>query len=309
MKNVLIIGTGSIAQKHIKNLISMNYKISVFSERNRKIKNPKIKKKILYIKNLSDLSKFNFVIIANETNKHLNYIKFCIEKKKDVYFEKPVFHKKYNFIELEKKIKKNNLFFYCGYQLLMHEKIKFLSNFLKKQKILSFVFQVGYDYKKWREGKYTSSRYFLNRSKGGGVIFELIHEINLIQHLIGKIDKIKTLKKSTNSNKFEDLGLSLIKTKNNVNGILYQDMLSSSYFRNYKIICKKCTIELDISKQILKINDKIFKINKKKNSNENLLKESLKNFIKIKRLKKSLRYFKNSVSDLNVALQMHNVNK
>lgn len=188
----------------------------------------------------------------------------------------------------------------------MHEKIKFLSNFLKKQKILSFVFQVGYDFKKWREGKYKSNRYFLNKSKGGGVIFELIHEVNLIQKLIGKIDKIKTLKKSINSNKFEDLSLSLVKTKNNVNGILYQDMLSSSYFRSYKIICKKCTIELDISKQILKINDKIFKFNKKKNSNENLLKESLKHFLKMKKYKKNLRYFKDSVSDLNVALQMHN---
>ena len=37
MKKVLIIGTSSIAKKHLINLNSLNYKISIFSETKNKI--------------------------------------------------------------------------------------------------------------------------------------------------------------------------------------------------------------------------------------------------------------------------------
>ena len=91
MKKVLVIGTGSIAEKHIKNLLELNYKVSIYSESKNKIK--KIKN-LNYLDNLKKLHIFEFVILANATNKHLKYLKILIKNKKHIYCEKPIYFKK-----------------------------------------------------------------------------------------------------------------------------------------------------------------------------------------------------------------------
>ena len=192
MKNVLVIGTGSIAQRHIINLKKIGYKVSIFSESGNKIN--KITN-IKYVENLKNLKIFDFVVIANATNKHLKYLKILIKSKKHVYCEKPIYFKKFNISQIRKDIIKNNVLIFIGYQLMVHEKIKFLQKKLKNEKINSFIFFLGHDFRKWRKGSSFKNNYFLNDKKGGGVIFELIHEINLIQNLIGKISFIKTLRK------------------------------------------------------------------------------------------------------------------
>ena len=200
MKNVLVIGTGSIAQSHIINLKKIGYEVSIFSESGNKIN--KIKN-IKYIENLKNLKIFDFVVIANATNKHLKYLKILIENKKHIYCEKPIFFQKFNYSKIRKSIIKNNVLFFSGYQLLRHEKIPYLKKILKNEKIISFLFEVGYDFKKWRKKQSFSKNYFLEKKKGGGVIFELIHEINLIQNLIGKIEYIKTIKKILKQTKWK----------------------------------------------------------------------------------------------------------
>ena len=78
MDNVLVIGSGSIAKKHIDNLYNLGFRIYVFTSNNKfKEKNDKIKK----IKNLNKIPKILFAIIANSTNNHLKYIELLIKKK------------------------------------------------------------------------------------------------------------------------------------------------------------------------------------------------------------------------------------
>ena len=90
MKNVLVFGSGSIAKKHIKNLLVLKFNVYVFSKNNNNfVKN----KKIIFIKNLKNLPNIYFAIIANKTNEHLYAIKFLINKKINIYCEKPIYFK------------------------------------------------------------------------------------------------------------------------------------------------------------------------------------------------------------------------
>lgn len=301
MKKILVIGTGSIAEKHIKNLLKLNYKVSVYSESKNKIN--KIKN-INYLENLNNLSIFEFVILANSTNNHLKYLKILIKNKKNIYCEKPIFFKKFNISKIRKDIVRNNILVFIGYQLLVHDKIKYLEKQLKKEKINSFIFEVGHDFRKWRKKNSFKKNYFMSDKKGGGVIFELIHEINLIQNIIGKIDYIKTLKKKIISKNITDLSMSIIKTKNGSAGVLYQDMFSPYFFRNYKIITDNKIYELDMVNSKLKINNKIKFFYKKKKSHQDLLKDNLILFSKMIK-KKSLKSFDNGISDMKIALKMY----
>ena len=74
--------------------------------------------------------------------------------------------------------------------------------------------------------KIRKNSYFISNEKGGGVIFELIHEINLLNHLFGNIKKIKTIKKNYNIKNAEDIALSAFMTNKGNIGTLIQDMVA-----------------------------------------------------------------------------------
>lgn len=179
----------------------------------------------------------------------------------------------------------------------------------KKKKLDSFQYKVGFNLLNWRKAKPRKNSYFLNKKLGGGVIFELVHEINIIKKLFGKIDKIFTLKKNSNKSflNCEDIAVSVLKTKKKYVGTLYQDMLSPFLFRELTIISKSFLINYDLIKDVLKINGLLINI-KKKNDQLSLLKRSVDLFIKIienSNKNYSKNYFE-SIEDLKTLLVMHN---
>jgi len=304
MKKVLVIGTGSIAQKHINILKSLKYLVYVYSETNNEFfkKNLKINR----LTNLDKLNVFEFVILANKTSEHLKVLEILTNQKIHIYCEKPIFYKKFNYQNIRKKIKKNKIIFHNGYQLRNDTKIKYIIKKLKKLKIKSFQVSVGHDFHKWRKTGVRKDSYFSNIKKGGGVIFELVHEINLINLVFGKIKKIYTIKSNSKNYNCEDVAVSIIETKNKTVGTLYQDMFSNFFFRNIKIITNKEIFEIDLVKNLILIDDKI-KTFKNSNSQLDLLKKNILLFRDRIAMKDfSLNDYDSALLDLDICIKMHN---
>ena len=94
-KRILIIGTGSIAERHLKNIISINssLNVSVYSDnyiRAQKF-SKKFKKKNIKPTFLKELAKENFshVIIANKTKFRNKFLRQFIKKNCNIYCENP----------------------------------------------------------------------------------------------------------------------------------------------------------------------------------------------------------------------------
>jgi predicted dehydrogenase len=301
-KNVLIIGSGSIAKKHIINLKKLNYSVYISTSNKNFIKK---KNDLINIKNLKSYPTFEFAIIANNTNDHFKSIDYLIKKKIHIYCEKPISNKMFNYKKIRILLKKNKIIYHSGYQLLNDSKVLFLKKKLKKLKIKSFIASVGHDFTKWRDDKLRNNSYYSNTSMGGGVIFDLVHEVNLIRFFFGNIANIKTFKKKSDLFNCEDIAVSIIKTKKNIIGTLYQDMYSRFLFRSIQIITNKKNYKIDFVKNCIFENDKIIEF---RNSNKqiSLLKKNLIVFIKkIKKRDYSLSNFDESIDDLKNCLKMH----
>lgn len=315
MKNVLILGSGSIANQHIENLIEL--KINVFIL----IKNHNQKKRfdnqknsqIEFIYKISELKKINFLfaIIASATSKHLSQIKFLIKEKINIFCEKPISN---NFLDikiLRKEIINKKIFFYVNYQLKQHRLIKQLIKKIKNRKINYIDVRVGHNLKYWRKKGIRKNSYFVDSKKGGGVIYELIHEINLINYIFGKIIKIKTLKKNIIKKyyKCEDQAISLFNTNKNISGILVQDMVSEDKVRYIKLFMQEDIIKLDFIKNNIYIkNKKKIKVikNKFQDLQKDLIKKNIENFIKIVKNKNfNIKFFDEAVYDLKICNKMH----
>ena len=297
--NAIIFGSGSVAEKHIKNCLELNIKVFILSKATKQKK--RLVKKFKNIKFIDELKNiksdfFSFGIIANKTSEHFKYIKFLSQKNINIYCEKPIVYgnKKLNF--LSKKIKKNKLIFLSGYQLLEDPIIQKIKEKISNQLVNSFNFRVGNNYRYWRNQESHKDSYYLNNKKGGGVINELIHEVNLIHFFFGDIKKIKTFYKTDKKNMYDHTAVSIIKKKKKIIGTLYQDMFSENYFRNFQIITKKFTIEYDFG-------NKFFELKNNKNSTKKIfIKEPLKNnLLKIRLLKfiELVKSKKNDIDDFN----------
>tara|TARA_B100000963_G_scaffold228699_1_gene199425 strand:+ start:831 stop:1751 length:921 start_codon:yes stop_codon:yes gene_type:complete len=303
MKKALIIGTGSISQKHLSILSLLNYEIYVYSKNNNKssTKNSNIKK----LSSLNNLKIFEFAIIANKTSEHLSVLKKLVSQKIHLYCEKPIFHKKFDFKSLRNKIKKSKIVFHNGYQLQNDDKIRYIKKKLKNINARSFQIAVGHDFTKWRKQGVSKNSYFSDYKKGGGVIFELVHEINLISLLFGKIKKINTFKLKSKKYKCEDIATSIITTKKNIIGTLYQDMYSNVFFREFRIVTNKGYFLIDLVKNRVIENEKIKQF-KNHNKQLDLIKRNIMLFLKRIQIKDySLKHYDELVFDLNICLKMH----
>lgn len=264
MKNILVFGSGSIANQHIKNLIKLKLNVFVFIKNSSEKKrfNILIINKIKFIYKFSELKKHNitFAIVASSTHQHTNDIEFLINNKVHIFCEKPISNNLIELNRLRKKILDKKIFFYVNYQLKKHWLIHKLIQLIKNKKINYVNIKVGHNLKYWRKKKIRKNSYFIDTKKGGGVIYELIHEINLINYIFGKITKIKTIKKNIlgKFTKCEDQAISLFQTKKNLSGTLVQDMVSENKERYLEVFLNNSTIKLDIVK------NKIYIFNNKK---------------------------------------------
>ena len=100
-KSALIMGFGSIGEKHAMMLNKyFNYKnIYIFTK--RKIKKFKVIKRLKDIKKLN----FNYIIISSDTSKHFSQLQFILKNfiNKKILIEKPLFTK---FEKIKNKLNK-----------------------------------------------------------------------------------------------------------------------------------------------------------------------------------------------------------
>jgi predicted dehydrogenase len=187
--NVLVVGTGSIARRHIKNLQELDdvFRIYVYSSRGRPLKNLS-GNKILIQESLENLKNIDFAIIANETHKHVSIAIKLAEQKIHLFLEKPVSHKLQEAQDLAKLTNAKNIQIFVGYNLRFLGAIQFVKKEIDKGRLGKIFFaqiEAGQFLPDWRPGRNYKNVYSAHKSQGGGVALELSHELDYMMYLFG----------------------------------------------------------------------------------------------------------------------------
>ncbi|MCW5824494.1 MAG: Gfo/Idh/MocA family oxidoreductase [Cyanobacteria bacterium TGS_CYA1] len=178
----LVIGYGSIGARHAEVLEAMGHEVQVLSS--REISFPSV------VKTLEDgISGTDYVVIASETHRHQNDLDMLQNAgyKKIVLVEKPLFSK------LLDSRKVFDFKVYVGYNLRFHPAIQKLKKLVSDEKVLSAHCYVGQHLSNWRRERAVESVYSAWKSRGGGVLLDLSHEIDLLQYLFGEILSVKAM--------------------------------------------------------------------------------------------------------------------
>ena len=184
--NVLIIGLGSIARKHITALKSLNFDSKIYALRSSL--NATIEEgveNIYDIDNSNDL--FDFAIISNPTNLHYEYIEKLAQKGIPLFIEKPAIHKLENADKLVQLIEEQKKVTYVACNLRFHPCIVFLKNKIDTERLIINEVNVycGSYLPDWRPGKDFRTIYSAYAAMGGGVHLDLFHELDYTTWFFG----------------------------------------------------------------------------------------------------------------------------
>ena len=308
---ILIIGFGSIAKRHINNLIhNINCEIIVYSRR----KNIRFldHKKINVLNSLEKclLEKPDVAFITNETAFHIPVAIKMAKAGLDLFIEKPLSNSTNGIKTLQKIVKQKKLVTQMGCNLRFHKciiKIRQLINQKKIGKVISIQSENG----SYRKG------YASDRQLGGGIILTMIHDIDYLYWIFGNPKSIFSV-----SGKFSDLDISaedycssIIEFKNNITAELHLDFFQRPEFRGCKIKGTKGVIYWNSDKneiRLFKNRKKVWEVVlalKKFQRNEMYIDEII-HFLKcVKNRKQTINNLDEGIKTMKIALAMKKSSK
>jgi predicted dehydrogenase len=240
--NILLIGLGSIAKKHIAALRTLKIDFKIYALRSNI--NADNENGVENIFNLDDVKLgFDFAIISNPTHLHFEYIEKLAEMGIDLFIEKPAIHTLNDCSKLVKLIRDKKIITYIACNLRFHPCIAFLKNKINSENIRINEVNIycGSYLPDWRPGKSFRTIYSSNASMGGGVHLDLFHELDYSIWLFGLPNDSKSVFNSRSSLNIDSIDYA--------NYILIYNTFTANLILNYYRRKPKREIEIVLEKE------------------------------------------------------------
>lgn len=303
-----IIGFGSIGNRHWQNLQPYGADIVVLTKRT----DVESVKCVSTWEAFVVAGPFDAIYITNETFKHLETLNKCLDlKPKAVFIEKPLSHNSAGLDGLSKTLREKNISAWVGYNFHFFQpfiRIKEIIQTGALGRIYYLRVSVGQDLADWRQRDYRLS-YSANKEAGGGVLLDLVHDINYPAWLLDEQLQPESciMKKLSDLNlNVEDYVESVLKTESGIMVSVHQDYLRVPYNRSLEIAGSKGSLTWNTEENLINLRDKKgIVISEKIEMERNLMFEKETEFF-VKSLQ-SGEYFSNideAIHDVNVIEQL-----
>ncbi len=247
-----LLGLGTVVRLRIFNLIKNEFKndievVSVFDKDSHKNKEYAKKFNCINSKNEDDffLNDFEYCYISTPSGSHYGDILKCFKYNKHVVVEKPPVLKISELLKLDKISKKKKLNFFVIYQNRENKAVKFVKNYLEKNKKEKKIL-VNLNLLWSRPQSYYSGWHGKWKHDGGVIAQQGIHYVDLLCYFFGKpLKAISSTRNVSNKLQAEDTHIGMIKFKDVTCTIGLSTALRPSDFKaSIDIICQNKIISL-----------------------------------------------------------------
>ncbi len=208
---IVIVGTGSIGRRHIKNILKIDPNVSfIILRADRRTDALVSQLPAIVVASVEEAMalKPSCAVIATPSALHTRYILEFIKAGLAMYIEKPVVILREDIQSIRCYI---NRYDYNA-TTLVGCNLRFLSSLQMVKKMIQdgvlgdvarASFQAGQWLPDWRPQQDYQRSYSADPNRGGGVIWDLIHELDSVRYLLGDFDQVKAMASS-----FQPLGIS-----------------------------------------------------------------------------------------------------
>jgi predicted dehydrogenase len=257
---ILILGCGSIGQRHIENLqnISNNNLIEVFDKDQSKLKNLKTKNIKIAKEESIDSNTYDCVIICTPPNTHVSLAIRALEANSNVFIEKPLSNNLEKFDDLIKIKNEKNLLVFVGYSFRFNKGLNYIKKIVATKefgKILHASAYFGQYLPDWRPNQDFKESYTLKKEMGGGIILDSSHELDYLIWIFGKPESIQanfvlTDILPSNSEAICDV---ILKFPQNILSTIHMDFVRRKYKRTLEILTENAVLEWSLEENTVKI--------------------------------------------------------
>ncbi len=253
IKKILVIGFGSIGKRHTQNLWVIGYRsitvvkpgpidLSAFPG-------------IHYFPSIEAAyaeNSYDAVFICTPTARHMLDLEAVWQLgARTIYLEKPISHTDDGVDAFLQKIKKENACVIIGYDLHFDPgimKVKELLTGGSMGKLLSANAFVGEYLPDWRPHTDYKKGVSALREKGGGVLLDLVHELDYLSYLVGDAQCVSAqyINSGTLEIETEELAEVLVKFRNGAFATVHLDYLQPMLVRNCRFTCTAGSILWDL---------------------------------------------------------------
>ena len=305
---VIIVGFGSIGQRHCKNLLEeSNAEILLSTKHN--LKNFKNNKRIQNLPSLEKCLKNqpDIGLVCNTSSLHVETAIKLAKNNCHLLIEKPLSNSLKNITPLLSLIEKNKIITLMGFNLRFHPCLIKIKQLLSKNKIGRVIYvnaENGSYLPDWHPEEDYRKSYSSSNTLGGGAVLTCLHEIDYLYWLFGNVKEVSAItgKFSDLDIDSEDLSSISLRFKNNIIAEVHLDLFQRPAQRSCKIVGTNGTLFCDFNRNIVSL----YELNKKKwkeimnlknyNINDMYVEE-------MKQLLKCVRTQKKSINDIDQGLK------
>lgn len=242
---VLVCGAGSIGRRHVQNLRHLGARVLLWRERSEMLESTAREWGVEPIADLvHGISLADAVVVATATDRHMPVALAASAAGKALFIEKPLSHSWEHVVELRDQIDDNKTVVEMGCFLRAHPNLQFMRSVVdetKDGKLLTFRFVLGQRLDSWRPGTDYRHCYSADADRGGGALFDLVHEIDLAAWLCGRIESVYADLRTVSSLQItaEDIANLTLEVSGGGVGQVQLDMLSPALRRSFELVFEK----------------------------------------------------------------------
>lgn len=247
---ILVVGTGSIGKRHIANLLALGVEVLAYSYRQHAA--PELEARVQRVTDLSAAlaSDVDGVVVANRTDQHMDVALQAAAHGKHLFLEKPLAVSLDHSDELLRRVRDQALVAEAGFMLRFHPNLQWLHACLQRGELGEIMHaraSVGQWLPDWRPGTDHRLGYGAFRTTGGGVIFDLIHELDLVNWLLGPVADVTAMTRTVPALEIETEAVAQIGLRM-VSGPLAQvhlDYVRPGYGRDMELVGRHGVLRWD----------------------------------------------------------------
>lgn len=240
---VLIVGAGSAGRRHIRNLLALGAEVSAVRERVWMSEELEREFGIWTFASLGEALDAGptAVVVCNRTDQHLGTSLEAARRGCHLYVEKPLAMSLEGIGELQHQVRTRGLVVEVGCMLRFHPNLVMLKRLLDDGAIGAVRFAhafVGQHLADWRPGQDYRSSYSARRDQGGGVLLDLVHEIDYLLWCLGLPSEVFAFLEhlSNLETDAEDTAELLLRFEEGVLAHVHLDCLRPVYGRGCEIV-------------------------------------------------------------------------
>ena len=256
-KPVLVVGCGSIGQRHLKNLKTLGvndlYAFDLLPERLE----PARKIGARPVGSLKEglCAGPASVIVCTPPDKHLDVAMAAIQAGADVLIEKPISEKMSGLEELIRAADQKSRVLMVGYNLRFHSGMRKMKELLDTGaigRLLAIHAEYGQYLPDWRPKQDYRKGYMVSKNSGGGIILESSHEIDYVRWLGGEVQSVSAVagRLSRLEMETEDTAFLSMRHDGGVLSSVRLDCVQREYTRSCKLVGSEGTLVWEYPSQV-----------------------------------------------------------